>query len=60
MNTSPAMTGIDIFAQMLIDLAKQLQEVDKQDNRVEASVQLLVESELLSHDDAVKLANLVQ
>lgn len=52
-------TGVDIFAQMLINLAKQLQEADKMDDRVEATTQLLVESELLTRDDAFKLANLV-
>jgi hypothetical protein len=56
---SNEVTGINMFAQMLADLAKQLQEADKQDDRVEATVQLLVSSELLDHADATKLANLV-
>lgn len=59
MVTQNEITGVDIFAQMLISLAKQLQEADKMDDRVEATTQLLVESELLTRDDAFKLANLV-
>lgn len=59
MSNQTEVTGINIFAQMLEDLAKQLHEADKMDDRVEASVQLLVESELLTHEDAVKLANMV-
>ena len=59
MITHTELTGVSIFAQMLNDLAKQLLDADKMENRVEATTKLLTESELLDHADAVKLANLV-
>lgn len=52
-------TGIGMFAHMLSDLAEKLNEADVKDDRVGASIALLVESELFTRDEATELANIV-
>lgn len=52
-------TGIGMFAQMLNDLAEKLTEADGKDDRVGASIALLIESELFTREEATELANLV-